>query len=194
MAEAAETKEVAAPSVPLMKEKYEQEIVPALVQQFEYKNKLAVPRVLKVSVNMGVGKAREEAKMLEQAVGDIAIITGQKGVVTKARKSISNFKLRRGWDVGCRVTLRGRRMYEFLDRLIGLAMPNIRDFRGVSPKGFDGRGNYNFGLSEQTVFPEIDPDKVSFVQGMNISITTSARTDDEGRALLKLMGMPFSKQ
>jgi len=193
MAETAEKPKATAAGAPRLKEKYEREIVPELEKQFGYKNRLAVPRVLKVSVNMGVGKAREDAKMLEQAVGDIAIITGQKGVITKARKSISNFKLRRGFEVGCRVTLRGRRMYEFLDRLINLAMPNIRDFRGVSARGFDGRGNYNFGLSEQTVFPEIDPDKVSFAQGMNISIATSARTDDEGRALLKLMGMPFSR-
>jgi large subunit ribosomal protein L5 len=186
--------ETATAGIPRLKERYQQEIAPALKEQFGYKNNMAVPRVLKVCINMGVGKAREDAKMLEQAVSDIGLISGQKGVITKARKSISNFKLRRGFDVGCRVTLRGVRMYEFLDRLISLAIPNIRDFRGVSPKGFDGRGNYTMGLSEQTVFPEIDPDKVSYTQGMHISIVTSARTDDEGRALLKLMGMPFSRR
>ncbi len=188
MAEAATTE------IPRLRERYQQEIAPGLKEQFGYKNNMAVPRVLKVCINMGVGKAREDAKMLEQAVSDIAVISGQKGVITKARKSISNFKLRRGFDVGCRVTLRGARMYEFLDRLISLAIPNIRDFRGVSPRGFDGNGNYNMGLSEQTVFPEIDPDKVAYVQGMHITIVTSARTDEEGRALLALMGMPFSRR
>ncbi len=186
--------ETTAPAVPRLKEKYESEIVPKLMEQFGYKNRMAVPRILKVCVNMGVGRAREDAKMLEQAVGDIALITGQKGVITKARKSISNFKLRRGFDVGCKVTLRGARMYEFLDRLISLAMPNIRDFRGVSRKGFDGQGNYNMGLSEQTVFPEIDPDKVAYQQGMHVNIVTSAGTDEEGEALLRFVGMPFSRQ
>jgi large subunit ribosomal protein L5 len=186
--------EATTPAVPRLKERYEAEVIARLMEEFGYSNRLAAPRLVKICINMGVGSAREDAKTLEQAVGDIALISGQKGVVTKARKSISNFKLRRGFDVGCRVTLRGARMYEFLDRLISLAMPQIRDFRGVSPRGFDGRGNYNMGLSEQTVFPEIDPDKVAYTQGMHISIVTSARTDDEGRALLSLLGMPFSRQ
>jgi large subunit ribosomal protein L5 len=177
-----------------MKDKYEQEVVPKLMEQFGYTNKLAAPRLVKVCLNMGVGRAREDAKLLEQAMADMTMIAGQRGVITKARTSVSNFKLRRGMEIGCRVTLRGARMYEFLDRLINLAMPRIRDFRGVSPKGFDGSGNYNMGLAEQTVFPEIDPDKVVSVQGMNISIITTAGSDEEGRALLRFMGMPFSKQ
>jgi len=168
-------------------------MVPELMKQFGYGNRMAAPRLVKVSINMGVGKTREEPKMLEQAMGDLALISGQKGVVTRARKSISNFKLRRGFNVGCRVTLRGARMYEFLDRLVNVAMPRIRDFRGVSPKGFDGRGNYNMGLDEQTVFPEVDPDKVTYTQGMHVSIVTSAETDEEGLALLSRMGMPFSR-
>jgi large subunit ribosomal protein L5 len=172
--------------------KYHNEIIPGLMAERGYQNRLAVPRLVKVCVNMGVGKAREDAKAMEQAAGDLALITGQKGVITKARKSISNFRLRKGYNIGCKATLRGRRMYEFFDRLVNIAMPRIRDFRGLSPKGFDGRGNYTLGLSEQTTFPEVDPDKVQFTQGMDITIVTTARTDAEGQLLLGKLGMPFA--
>ena len=175
-------------------EKYRQEIQPAMQEKFGYKNRLAVPRIVKICLNMGVGKAREDAKAMEQATGDMALITGQKAVVTLARQSISNFRLRKGFNVGCKVTLRGARMYEFFDRLVNIAMPRIRDFRGLNPKSFDGRGNYNLGLSEQTVFPEIDPDKVQFVQGMHITIVTTAKTAEEGQALLRKLGMPFAQR
>lgn len=180
--------------MPRLRDSYHSEMVPQLMEQFGYKNRMAAPRLLKICLNKGVGMTREEPKMLDQAMSDMALIAGQKGVVTKARKSISNFKLRRGFNVGCRVTLRGARMYEFMDRLVNVAMPRIRDFRGVSRQGFDGRGNYNMGLDEQTVFPEIDPDKVAYVQGMHITIVTSAQTDEEGLALLTGMGLPFSRQ
>jgi len=174
--------------------KYRDEIVQQLTQERGYTNKMAVPRLVKICVNMGVGKAREDAKAMEQAVGDMALITGQKPVITKARQSISNFRLRKGFNVGCKVTLRGSRMYEFFDRLVNIAMPRIRDFRGLPPKGFDGRGNYNLGLSEQSVFPEIDPDKVQFIQGMHITIVTTAKTADDGQALLRKLGMPFAER
>ena len=171
---------------------YHEEVVPQLMTERGYQNRLGVPRLVKICMNMGVGKAREDAKAMEQAAGDIALITGQKAVITKARQSISNFRLRKGFNVGCKVTLRGRRMYEFFDRLVNIAMPRIRDFRGLSPKGFDGHGNYTLGLSEQTTFPEIDPDKVQFTQGMDITIVTTARTDEEGQLLLRKLGMPFA--
>ncbi len=174
--------------------KYRDEIVQQLTQERGYTNKMAVPRLVKICVNMGVGKAREDAKAMEQAVGDMALITGQKPVITKARQSISNFRLRKGFNVGCKVTLRGSRMYEFFDRLVNIAMPRIRDFRGLPPKGFDGHGNYNLGLSEQSVFPEIDPDKVQFTQGMHITIVTTAKTADDGQALLRKLGMPFAER
>lgn len=194
----AETKEQAEPEKkekwppPRLLVKYHDEVVPGLMAERGYKNRLAVPRLVKICMNMGVGKAREDAKALEQAVGDMGLIAGQKGVITKARKSISNFRLRKGYDIGCKVTLRGRRMYEFFDRLVNIAMPRIRDFRGLAPKGFDGRGNYTLGLSEQTTFPEVDPDKVQFTQGMDITIVTTARTDAEGQLLLRKLGMPFA--
>jgi large subunit ribosomal protein L5 len=177
-----------------LKQEYREKILPALTEQFGYKNPMAVPEIKKICLNIGVGQAREDMKMLEQAMGDMTQVCGQKCVSTKARKSVSNFKLRRGYEVGCKVTLRGNRMYEFYDRLVNLAIPRIRDFRGVSSRGFDGRGNFSMGLTEQTVFPEINPDKVAYTQGMHVNIVTSANTDDEGRALLTLMGMPFSKQ
>jgi len=174
--------------------KYKGEIVPQLVAERGYGNKMAVPRMVKICLNMGVGKAREDAKAMEQAVGDMTLISGQKPVITLARQSISNFRLRKGFNVGCKVTLRGARMYEFFDRLVNITMPRIRDFRGLSPKSFDERGNYNLGLSEQTVFPEIDPDKVQFVQGMYIMIVTMAKTAEEGQALLRKLGMPFAER
>jgi large subunit ribosomal protein L5 len=175
-------------------EKYRKEAVPQLMEERGYKNRMAVPRLVKICVNMGVGKARDDAKAMEQAAGDMALITGQKAVINKARQSIINFRLRRGFNIGCKVTLRGKRMFEFFDRLVNITMPRIRDFRGLSPKGFDGRGNYSLGLSEQTVFPEIDPDKVQFVQGMDITVVTSAKTNEEGLALLRKLGMPFAER
>jgi len=170
---------------------YKSEIIPALQKEFNYKNPMQVPKVEKVVVNIGLGEALQNAKLLDKAVAEMTAITGQRPVITKAKKSIATFKLRQGQSIGCKVTLRGIMMYEFLDRLISLALPKIRDLRGVSPKAFDGRGNYSLGLSEQIIFPEIDYDKVDHVHGMNVVICTTAKTDDEGRALLKKMGMPF---
>ncbi|MHC4224420.1 MAG: 50S ribosomal protein L5 [Planctomycetota bacterium] len=175
-----------------LKERYEAEIRPMLVEEFGYGNSLEVPRLRKISVNMGIGKARENPKHLEDALRDLGTITGQKAVVTKARKSIAQFHLREGYPVGCRVTLRGHRMYEFLDRLIAIAIPRIRDFRGL-PDKFDGRGNYSMGLSDQVVFPEVNPDKVEFSQGMNITITISGGRDDVSRRLLEALGLPFRR-
>lgn len=172
-------------------EKYIAEVVPALQKEFEYKNVMAVPRVVKVVVNMGLGESIQNPKSLEHAVGDLTKIVGQKPVITKAKKSIATFKLRQGMNIGTMVTLRGRRMYEFLDRFMSLALPRIRDFRGVSPKSFDGRGNYSIGIKEQLIFPEIEYDKVDKVRGMDITIVTTAKTDEEARALLKKLGMPF---
>ena len=165
--------------------------MPALQTEFKYRNCMQIPKVAKVVVSMGVGQAVREPKLLEGAVRDLGQITGQKPMICKARKSVSNFKLREGTDIGSKVTLRGRRMYEFLDRLISLAIPRVRDFRGLNPNGFDAAGNYNMGLTEQTVFPEINPDKVDNQQGMNITIVTTAKTDEEARHLLRLFGMPF---
>ncbi len=179
--------------MPTLKDKYENEIRPKLFKENKYGSTMQVPRVTKITVNMGVGEATQNAKVLEAAVGDMTQIVGQKPLVTKARKSISNFKLRQGVPIGCAVTLRRDRMYEFLDRLINVAMPRIRDFRGISAKSFDGRGNYNLGLKEQLIFPEIDYDKIDKVRGMTISITTTATTDDEARQLLAELGMPFRK-
>jgi len=176
-----------------LKEKYQQEILPRLMKENNYRSVMQVPRLSKITVNIGVGEATQNPKVLEAAVGDLTQIAGQKPLVTRARKSISNFKLREGNPIGCAVTLRRDRMYEFLDRLISVAMPRIRDFRGVSPKSFDGRGNYNLGLREQLIFPEIDYDKIDKVRGMTISITTTARTDEEARQLLSELGMPFRK-
>jgi large subunit ribosomal protein L5 len=172
-------------------EKFRKEITPAMREQFGYTNPMSVPRLSKVVVSMGMGQTAREAARLETAIKELSAITGQKPVVCKSRKSISNFKLREGMNVGLQVTLRGQRMYEFLDRLITLAIPRVKDFRGLNPNSFDGRGNYNMGLTEQTLFPEVDPDKVQVVQGMNINITTTASTDEEARRLLTLFGMPF---
>jgi len=176
-----------------LKEDYKSRVAPALKEQFGYKNPMQIPSVTKIIVNMGVGEAASNSKLMEGALSDMAAITGQKPVTTRARKSISNFKLRDGMPVGCRVTLRGEQMWEFLDRLINVTLPRIRDFRGVSPKAFDGRGNYTLGLKEQIIFPEIDYDKVDKVRGMDITIVTTANTNDEGRALLKEFKMPFRK-
>lgn len=173
--------------------RYREEIAPALRKQFGYASPMAVPRVEKVVINMGVGDAIADSKLLDQAVEELATITGQRPAVTKAKKSISNFKLRQGMAIGCRVTLRGRRMYEFLDRLMNLALPRVRDFRGVSAKAFDGRGNYTLGLRDQLIFPEINYNKVQKVKGMNVCIVTSATTDEECKALLESLGMPFRK-
>jgi large subunit ribosomal protein L5 len=172
-------------------EKYKEEVVPAMIEQFGYGTVMAVPRVTKVIVNMGLGEAIADPKILDHASEEIAAITSQRPSITRARKSISNFKLREGMAIGCRVTLRGTRMYEFLDRMINLALPRVRDFRGVSAKAFDGRGNYTLGIKDQLVFPEINLSKVQKVKGMNVCIVTTARTDEEGRALLRGLGMPF---
>ena len=174
-----------------LKELYQTKIVPALTQEFSYKNSMEVPKIVKVAVNIGMGEATQNAKLIDGAVQDLAAITGQKPVVTKARKSIAAFKLREGMPIGVLVTLRGDTMYEFLDRLLNIALPRVRDFRGVSAKSFDGRGNYTLGLKDQLIFPEIDYNKVEKTKGMNICITTTAKNDAEGLALLKHMGMPF---
>ena len=174
-------------------ERCAQEIYPELGRALGLANALAIPRLQKVVVSMGLGKALQEKKRLAAAMDDLAMVTGQKPVVCKARKSVSNFKVRKGYDIGCKVTLRGRRMYEFVERLIAVAIPRLRDFRGLSPRGFDGRGNYSMGLAEQAVFPEINLDKMEFSQGMNVTFVTTASNDDEGRRLLTLMGMPFQR-
>jgi large subunit ribosomal protein L5 len=175
-----------------LKERYQQDIVPTLMREFGYTNQMQVPRVEKVVLNVGVGEALQNARALDAAVEDLATITGQKPVTTRARKSIANFRLRQGQPIGAMVTLRGDRMYEFLDRLINIALPRIRDFRGVTRRSFDGRGNYSIGLREQIVFPEIDYDKVDKLRGFEVAIVTTARNDEEGYALLRSMGMPFS--
>ncbi|MDI6828321.1 MAG: 50S ribosomal protein L5 [Armatimonadota bacterium] len=177
-----------------LKELYKKEVVPAMMKQFGYKNIMEVPRIEKIVINMGVGQAVQEPKLLDGAVRDISLITGQRPVVTKAKKSIANFKIRAGMRIGAKVTLRGDRMYEFLDRLLNVVLPRVRDFGGVSPNSFDGRGNFAMGLKEQLVFPEIDYDKIDKVRGMDIIIVTTAKTDEEARALLKLMGMPFRER
>ena len=174
-----------------LREKYLKTAVPALTQEFGYKNVMAVPRIDKISINIGMGEATQNAKLMDGAVNELAQIAGQKPVITKATKSIAAFKLREGMSIGCMVTLRGDRMYEFFDRLVNVALPRVRDFRGLSTKSFDGRGNYTLGIKDQLIFPEIDYSKVDKTKGMNISITTTARTDAEGLALLKQMGMPF---
>jgi large subunit ribosomal protein L5 len=176
-----------------MRERYQKEVAPALLKTLNLDNVMQIPKVKKVVVNVGVGEALDNPKALEAAVEDITKITGQKPIVTKARKSIANFKLREGRAIGVKVTLRGERMWDFLDRLINIALPRVRDFRGVPTDAFDGRGNYTLGLREQLVFPEIDYDKIDKLRGLEISIITSARTDEEGRQLLKLLGMPFKK-
>ena len=174
-----------------LKDKYQKEVVPALSKEFGYKNVMAVPRIEKVVVSMGLGEATSNAKIVDTGADEVMRITGQKPVVTRAKKSIAQFKVRKGMPIGTMVTLRGERMWEFLDRLIAVALPRVRDFRGVSPKGFDGRGNYTLGLKDQLLFPEIDYMKVDKARGMNISVITSARTDEEARALLRHLGMPF---
>jgi len=174
-----------------LREKYLKTAVPALTQEFGYKNAMAVPRIDKISINIGLGEATQNAKLMDGAVNELTQIAGQKPVITKATKSIAAFKLREGMAIGCMVTLRGDRMYEFFDRLVNVALPRVRDFRGVSTKSFDGRGNYTLGIKDQLIFPEIDYSKVEKTKGMNISITTTARTDAEGVALLRHMGMPF---
>lgn len=174
-----------------LKERYKTEIVPQLQKELGLANVMEVPRVTKITLNMGVGEAIGDKKVLESAVADMEKISGQKAVVTKARKSIAGFKVRDGWPIGCKVTLRSDRMYEFLERLISIAIPRIRDFRGISPKSFDGRGNFAMGVSEQIIFPEIEYDKIDVLRGMDITITTSARTDDEGRALLRAFNFPL---
>ncbi len=174
-----------------LKEYYKKEVIPALIKAFDYKNPMEVPRLVKIVVNMGLGEAVQNVKILDSAVEEMTKIVGQKPVITKARKSIATFKLRQGMSIGCCVTLRRERMYEFFDRLVNVALPRVRDFRGIPSKSFDGRGNFALGLKEQIIFPEIDYDKVEKVRGMNIAIVTTAKTDDEARQLLKLMGMPF---
>lgn len=176
-----------------IRETYENEIVDAMIKKFGYKNKLAVPKVEKIIINMGVGEAKDNPKVLDSAVSDLSIISGQKPIVTKAKKSVAAFKLREGMPIGCKVTLRGSRMYDFMDRLINLALPRVRDFRGVNPDAFDGRGNYALGIKEQLIFPEIEYDKVDKVRGMDIIVVTTANTDEEARELLRLFGMPFRK-
>src|SRR4051795_1949616 len=170
---------------------YSTTVAPALATKFNLKNKMAVPKLEKIVINMGVGRATQDKAILESAVDGLARISGQKPLVTKAKVSVAGFRLREGNEIGCKVTLRGQRMYEFLDRLISIALPRIRDFRGINPKSFDGNGNYSLGLAEQLVFPEVDPDKVNFVQGMDVTFVTSTRNDDEARELLRSFGMPF---
>ena len=175
-----------------MKEKYKSEIAQAMMQKFGYKNVMEIPKVEKVVINMGVGEAVGNPKVLDAAVSDMTLIAGQKPVITKAKKSIAAFKIREGMPIGAKVTMRGERMYQFLDKLINISLPRVRDFRGVSPKSFDGRGNYTLGIKEQLIFPEIEYDKVDKIRGMDIIIVTTAKTDEEARELLRLMGMPFS--
>ncbi len=176
-----------------LKDFYEAEIVDGMIKKFNYKNKMEVPKLVKIVINMGVGEAKENAKVLESAVKDMEIISGQKPIITKAKKSIANFKIREGVSIGCKVTLRGDKMYKFADRLINLALPRVRDFRGVNPNAFDGRGNYALGIKEQLIFPEIEYDKVDKVRGMDVIFVTTAKTDEEARELLRLFGMPFKK-
>jgi large subunit ribosomal protein L5 len=184
-------KEAAPTQPPRLKVHYEQNVVPALMKQFNYKTKMQVPRVTKITLNMGVGEAVADKKILENAVGDLQKLAGQKPVITKSRKSVAGFKIRDGYPIGTMVTLRSRRMYEFLDRLVTIALPRVRDFRGVSGRSFDGRGNYNMGVKEQIIFPEIEYDKIDAIRGMNISITTTAKSDEEARALLAAFKFPF---
>ena len=176
-----------------LQETYQNEIVDALMKKFEYKNKMEVPKLDKIVINMGVGEAKENAKLLDAAISDMETITGQKAVVTRAKNSVANFKIREGMPIGCKVTLRGDKMYEFADRLINLALPRVRDFRGVNPNAFDGRGNYALGIKEQLIFPEIEYDQVDKVRGMDVIFVTTAHTDEEARELLTLFGMPYAK-
>ena len=176
-----------------LKEFYDKEVVEGMTKKFNYKNVMAVPKLSKIVINMGVGEAKDNAKVLDGAVKDLTIISGQKPIITKAKKSVAAFKLREGMPIGCKVTLRGERMYEYADRLINIALPRVRDFRGVKANSFDGRGNYTMGIKEQLIFPEIEYDKVDKIRGMDIIFVTTAETDEEGRELLRLFGMPFEK-
>ena len=176
-----------------LKDYYNEEIVDALIKKFGYTNKMQVPKLDKIVLNMGIGEAKENVKILENAAKDMEAITGQKPVLTKAKNSVANFKIREGMPIGCKVTLRGEKMYEFLDRLVNLALPRVRDFRGVNPNSFDGRGNYALGIKEQYIFPEIEYDKIDKTRGMDVIFVTTAKTDEEGRELLKLFNMPFAK-
>ena len=178
---------------PRLKTKYTEEVAPALMKKFEYKSVMQIPKMDKITINVGAGEARDNAKVLDAVVADLMKITGQKPVVTKAKKSVANFKLREGMNIGAKVTLRGDRMWEFMDRLFSIALPRVRDFRGINPNGFDGRGNYAMGIKEQLIFPEIDYDKIDKIRGMDIVFTTTATTDEEARELLSLMGAPFAK-
>ena len=180
--------------IPRLKKKYREEIIPALQEEFKYPNVMQIPGLTKIVVNMGVGEAARDSKIIDGAVRDLTAITGQKPAITKARKSIAQFKLREGMPIGCHVTLRGDRMWEFADRLLTLALPRIRDFRGLSPRQFDGNGNYTFGLTEQAVFHEIDQDKIDRVRGMDITVVTTAKTDEEARSLLRQLGFPFKEK
>ena len=177
--------------VPRLKEKYDNEVVQAMMEKFEYKNIMEVPKLEKIVLNMGVGEAKDNPKVLEAAVGDMQLITGQKPILTRAKKSIANFKIRENMPIGCKVTLRKQKMYEFADKLINVALPRVRDFRGVSDKAFDGRGNYSLGIKEQLIFPEVEYDKIDKVRGMDIIFVTTAKTDEEARELLRFLGMPF---
>ncbi len=176
-----------------LREFYEKECVPALKEEFSYKNNMEIPKITKIVLNMGLGEAVQNPKIIEGAVTELSRIAGQKAVVTKAKKSIATYKLREGMPIGCRVTLRGDKMYDFFSKLVNISLPRVRDFRGLSPKGFDGRGNYSLGVKEQIIFPEIDYDKIDKIKGLNITIVTTAQSDDSGRSLLKMMGMPFRK-
>ncbi len=180
--------------IPRLLKRYREEVIPEMMRRFGYKSVMQVPRLEKIVINMGIGEAARDIKILEQAMDELAMITGQRPAIRRARKSISNFKIRRGMPVGCKVTLRRARMYEFFDRFVNIILPRLRDFRGVPVNSFDGRGNYNFGLAEQTIFPEVDLDKVTRVQGMDIAFVTTAKTDEEARVLLELLGMPFRRR
>lgn len=179
---------------PRLKNKYKEEVVPALMEQFNYKSIMEVPKLQKICINQGIGKATQDKKLVDNSLKEMTMIAGQKAVPTKAKKSVSNFKLREGMTIGARVTLRDVKMYEFLDRLVSVALPRVRDFRGINDKSFDGRGNYSMGITEQIIFPEIDLDKISSIQGMDITFVTSANTDAEALALLKMLGLPFKNQ
>ena len=179
--------------MPRLRDKYQSDVAPALMKKFNYKSPMQIPKIDKIIVNVGCGEAKENAKVLDAVVADITAITGQKAVITRAKKSVANFKLREGQPVGAKVTLRSDRMWEFLDRLFNIALPRVRDFRGINPNSFDGRGNYSFGVKEQLIFPEIEYDKIDKIRGMDIAICTTATTDEEARELLTLMGAPFSK-
>ena len=177
--------------MPRLKDHYQEKVVPSLMERFQYKSVMQVPRIEKITLNMGLGEAVSDKKVVEHALNDLALIAGQKGVQTLARKSVAGFKIRDGWPIGAKLTLRRERMYEFLDRLISIALPRVRDFRGMNPRSFDGRGNYSMGIKEQIIFPEIDYDKIDTLRGMDIVITTTAKTDDEARALLEAFNFPF---